>query len=100
MEKKKKIFVSIPYTGHEREFPARCIRAHERYDENGDVLTPIDIIEDDTTPYNVCMGMTIAELLSCDLVIFADGWHESKGCQLEHRAAEIYGIECMTDAKI
>ena len=36
------------------------------------------------------MGNDIAALLECDAVLFLEGWQVSKGCQLEHKAAELY----------
>lgn len=97
----KKIFVSIPYTGHEAEFPERCRKAHERYDSKDvKVFTPKDVIQDSATPYNTCMGKTIEKILECDEVIFADGWADSRGCRMEHFACENYGIPYRTDVKI
>lgn len=94
------IFVSIPYSGHEDVFPERCRKAHERHDSEGVVFTPQDIINDSSMPYSLCMGKTIERLLECNRVIFADGWADSRGCNLEHRCAEIYGIEISVDARI
>ena len=39
------------------------------------------------------MGEGIAKVLECDSILMCDGWEYSKGCQLEHRAAELFDIE-------
>lgn len=39
------------------------------------------------------MGRDIEQLLMCDAAYFCEGWHESKGCNVESYIAEIYGIK-------
>lgn len=97
----KWIYVSIPYTGHEAEMPARCKAAHERYDAPGVVVwTPRDVIKDSATPYECCMGKCIETEMQCDEVIFANGWAESRGCTLEMNACQVYEIDWKVDAKL
>lgn len=97
----KKMFVSIPYTNHEAEFPERCKRAHERHDSiDVKVFTPKDVIPDSATPYSTCMGKTVEKILECDQVIFADGWADSKGCRTEHFVCANYDIPYFVDVKI
>lgn len=97
----KKIFISIPYTDHQAEFPGRCQAAHEKYDaKDVRVFTPKDVIPDSATPYNTCMGKTIEKILDCDEVIFADGWAESKGCRDEHYICVNHDIPHFVDVMI
>ena len=97
----KWIYVSIPYTDHENEMPARCMAAHERYDAPGvQVWTPRDVIKDSATPYEACMGKCIEKEMQCDEVIFANGWSESKGCTLEMNVCQVYGIAWKVDARL
>ena len=97
----KKIFVSIPYTDHQAEFPERCAMAHKRYDAKDTVVfTPKDVVRDSATPYACCMGKTIEKILECDEVIFADGWADSRGCRLEYYACVNYDIPHFVDVKI
>lgn len=97
----KWIYVSIPYTGHETEMPARCKAAHERYDAPGVVVwTPRDVIKDSATPYECCMGKCIEKEMQCDEVIFANGWAESRGCTLEMNTCHVYCIDWKVDAKL
>ena len=41
----------------------------------------------------VFYGEDIAKVLESDAILMCDGWEHSKGCQLEHRAAELFDIE-------
>ena len=39
------------------------------------------------------MGDCIKLVLTCDAIMLDHGWLQSKGCNLEYRAAKIYGKE-------
>ena len=39
------------------------------------------------------MGDCIALVMTCDAIMLDHGWLQSKGCNLEYRAAKIYGKE-------
>lgn len=96
-----KIYISIPISGYDE--------TQQRYHANHiadsiralghEVVTPFDLpsaLSDgasDKEKYATYMGSDIRELLLCDAVFFVFGWQTSKGCLLEHRAAEIYGIK-------
>ena len=95
-----RLYVSIPYTGHEKEFPERCRKAHEKYDREYKVITPADVIRDSSTPYETCMGKCLEALLTCQYAVFSKGWDESRGCRLEHSACDIYGIRIIYNAGI
>lgn len=38
-----------------------------------------------------CLGFALSVMSEADLVYFADGWKESRGCKIEHLCAEKYG---------
>jgi hypothetical protein len=90
-----KVYISLPITGQERSAKIRSGKAKRRL-EGCDGITAV-------TPFEVCdgivgeadyaeyMGRDIAALLRCDAVCFLSGWQNSKGCVLEHHAAEVYG---------
>lgn len=90
-----KVYISIPITGrplHEAKCQAEVIKA--KLVHNGhECITPFDVCPDPDKPYNYYMGRDIEALLGEDIdaVVFGEGFHDSKGCSLEHAAAQIYG---------
>lgn len=100
MDKRIKLYVSIPYTGYEDNFEVRCKDAKAKYSMDYLVVTPKDVIRDSATPYETCMGKCIEALLMCDEAVFADGWADSRGCNLEMQACIIYNKPYKTDSKI
>lgn len=96
-----KLYVSLPITGKKiDEIKKKCDAAKLMYSEQWDVITPLDIITDQDTPYEECMGECIKVLLKCDAALFLSGWSESKGCNLEFNTCLIYGITTLTDGRI
>lgn len=41
------------------------------------------------------LGTAISLMSSADVVFFAKGWENSRGCKIERQVAESYGIECV-----
>ncbi len=37
------------------------------------------------------MGACVQEVMDCDAIILDEGWESSKGCQVEHHVARVYG---------
>lgn len=87
-----KIYISLPISGRDiEEVEARCIFATGVIEKKGHTaVSPLYVSPDPDAPYSVHMGNDIAALLECDAVLFLEGWQVSKGCQLEHKAAELY----------
>lgn len=46
------------------------------------------------------MGRCIELVLTCDAIYLDHGWLQSKGCNLEYRAAKIYGLEIYEHDKL
>ena len=92
-KKSMKIYISLPISGRDiEEVEARCVFATGVIEKKGHTaVSPLEVSPDTDAPYSTHMGNDIAALLECNAVLFLDGWQESKGCQLEHRAAELYG---------
>lgn len=44
------------------------------------------------------LAQSIAALAMADALYCVKGWHEARGCRLEHDIAEAYGIEIITDS--
>ena len=90
-----KLYISIPISGrplHEAKYQAECIKA--KLTEHGhECITPFDVCSEPDKSYGYYMGRDIEALLADDIdgVVFGRGFHNSKGCRLEHAAAEIYG---------
>jgi hypothetical protein len=57
-----------------------------------DVINPVDINPDTTTPYNECLRNDLKELLNCDTIAMLDGWMDSNGAHLEMHIAHRVGI--------
>lgn len=94
-----KIYVSLPITGHdlaEVKKRADIIKQFLSSDWN-EVVTPFDICSDTDKTYSYYMGRDIEALLDCDAIFMANGWEGSKGCNLEHSAAVIYGKHIFTE---
>ena len=59
-------------------------------------INVVNPIERENAPDNAgrlwYLGQAISDLARCDLVIFARGWENSKGCCVEREAVRQYGI--------
>ena len=42
-----------------------------------------------------CLGKSIELLSTADLVVFEEDWDSYRGCKIEHRCAEEYGLKIM-----
>ena len=104
--KRKRIYISIPISGHDLEEvkeKARDIREWVLWNEFGvergfhrqDVITPFDVYSEPDKPNSYYMGKYIEALLGCDAIYLCEGWQNSKGCMAEFEVARIYGKEVM-----
>jgi len=90
-----KLYISIPISGRpllEAKYQAEVIKA-KLTPHGHECITPFDVCPESGKSYGYYMGRDIEALLADDIdgVVFGRGFHNSKGCQLEHAAAEIYG---------
>lgn len=106
MNKTIKVYVSLPITGQENTVMERCLKAKLQIemlfataDTKGyelEVVFPKDVDkigtpeQDNTKPLSYWIGEDIKLLMDCDAVYFCKGNGKSRGCQLEHRCADIY----------
>ena len=104
--KRKRIYISIPISGHDiEEVKAKAIDIIERllWDvfelkkgrNRPDIITPFDVCHEPDKPYSYYMGKDIEALLECDAIYLCEGWQNSKGCMAEFEVARIYGKEIM-----
>lgn len=96
------VYISLPITGHDIEqVEASCIYASAVLKKKGHTpVSPLALDHQDPEFYEAVIGTDITALLCCDAVLFMDGWETSKGCRLEHAAAEIYGKEIWYDEEL
>jgi len=100
-----KVYISVPINGRKEEtLLEKRIKAIE-YSEKikgelvlsgYDAITPFDVCCKDADE-NECIGKDITALLNSDAIYLCAGWRNSKGCQLELLAAQIYGKEIIKD---
>lgn len=43
------------------------------------------------------LGQSLMYMSYCDAVYFCKGWDKTRGCILEHKAAEAYGLELICE---
>ncbi|MCM1337718.1 MAG: DUF4406 domain-containing protein [Candidatus Amulumruptor caecigallinarius] len=89
-----KIYISLPITGHDiaqcRALAADVARIVTKRGHRA--VTPFDVCPEADRPYSYYIGKDIAALLECDAALFIGNWAKSKGCSLEYKCAQIYGI--------
>jgi hypothetical protein len=96
-----KVFISQPMNGltdsqikQERE---RVIKSLPDYGYSLDEITVIDSYIDEDAPDNVNSGLwylskSIELLANADLAVFAKGWENARGCQIEFECVDKYGL--------
>ncbi len=97
-----KVYISLPITGHPiDEARQKAERAKQQLSDMGhEPVSPLDVSPDADATYAEHMGNDIAALLTCDAVLFLDGWGASRGCNLEMEAAKIYGKEIIYEYQL
>ena len=94
--KRKRIYISIPISGHDlEEVKAKARNIREWVSHWYDAITPFDVCSEPDKPYSYYMGKDIEALLECDAIYLCEGWQNSKGCMAEFEVARIYGKEIM-----
>ena len=100
----KKIFISQPMNGLS---DLQIIKDRERvivglYNEGykPDEITIIDTYIEENAPDNVnsglwYLGKSLELLADADIAVFAKGWRNARGCQIEFKCAADYGISCI-----
>ncbi len=96
----KKLFISQPMRGKtdkqiklEREDAIAKAK-----DVLGEEVEIIDSYFEEYNPNNGCIPMkylakSIELLADADIVYFANGWQDARGCKIEHDCAVAYGID-------
>lgn len=94
-----KVFISQPMAG----IPDEKVKA--KRDEICEKLKEMHIevissfIEGDNHESNhlpvYYLGRSIQMMAEADAVLFVDGWLDARGCMLEHKICEVYGIKIL-----
>lgn len=92
-----KVYISLPISGYDIEERKAVANAAKQWlsEMEKEVITPFEVCDTPGLQYAHCMGRDIEALLGCDLAVFLPGWRDSRGCCLEHHAAEIYNLAIM-----
>lgn len=92
----KRVYLSGPMTGiPDFNFPAFNAEASRLRALGYDVVNPVDINPDTTTPYNECLRNDLKALLTCDTIAMLPGYGASRGACLELSVARRIGMEVM-----
>lgn len=101
-EKTMKVFISQPMNGRtdeeikaERKTITDAIKAE--YGEDTEIIDSFfEGAPHDAKPVWF-LGKSLEKLSTADAAFFADGWQNKKGCYIEHKVCELYGIEIVRD---
>lgn len=94
-----KVFISQPMRGKtDEEILKERSEAIEKVKDivNEDVEIIDSFIKND--PKDVkntalwCLGHSLKFLASADVAYFVNGWHDARGCRIEHECAKAYGV--------
>lgn len=101
----RKLFISMPMRGLSTEEIKKKMLENKKLVEEilGEDLYLIDSVFD-TAPggfINIpvwCLGESLKKLAQADIVFFADGWKDARGCKIEHEVAKQYSIPMIEPA--
>lgn len=87
----KKIYISVPITGHETVARERADLLKGYLSRQGyEVVSPFDIYSGENAVYEDHICNDLREMLKCDAIFFCKGWQDSLGCKIEHDTARNY----------
>lgn len=96
----KKVFISQPMNGKTDEeiLSVRCnalsVAEFQMQDSVEEVDSFFQDVPSDAAPLWF-LGESLKKLADADVVFFAKGWQNARGCRIEHEAAVAYGIEVL-----
>lgn len=88
-----KVYIAGPmshYAGH--NFEAFNVAAYSLAIAGFEVMNPVDINPDASTPWSACLKQDLPRLLDCEAVAVLPGWELSRGACLEVHVAKAVGI--------
>lgn len=92
-----KIFISLPMRGRtDEEISVEINRIHSKYGKNDtefiDSFIEKDIKDGYKTISLAYLARSLDLMAKADMVVFAKGWKEARGCKIEHQCAVDYEI--------
>jgi uncharacterized protein DUF4406 len=97
----KRVYISGPMRGiPDLNFPAFNTEAARLRALGFEVVNPVDINPDPSTPIHQCLRNDLIGLMSCDMLALLEGWQRSEGAHLEMHVAHRVGIEVVIAADI
>lgn len=99
----KKLFISQPMNGKTdmEILEERTVAIHKAKEILGEGVEVIDTFytdfNQDTKPLEY-LARSISDLAKADIVYFAVGWEDRRGCKIEYECATQYGIPTITDS--
>ena len=89
---KKSVYIFFRVKGH-RKLLCELIRFWHPDVRPAEVVTSFDVCPiDEQIEESTAMGRCVSLVMTCDAIWMDGHWNESKGCRLEHRTAELYGL--------
>ena len=94
----KKVFMSVPMKGYsDEDIRRRMDEIKENIRGRYKDVEFIDSMVHQDPPAGVnvptwYLSESIAHLAQADLIYFGEGWKDARGCRIEHRIAEEYGV--------
>lgn len=87
------IYLSGPMTGlPELNFPAFAKWAAYLREQGHSVVSPHELVPDNTKSWAECMRIDLMALLKCHAIYLLPGWDKSRGALLEHHIAHALGM--------
>ena len=92
----KRIYIAGPMSGHENlNFQAFHAAAAKLRAAGHDVVNPAEINPDPLMEWKLCMRTDIAYLVTCDTIYLLQGWHNSRGANIEYTLARSLEMDVM-----
>lgn len=101
----KEVMVSQPMAGktledliRARQQAVSCVKGKDvkfidtLYSEDNNRIG-VHLADSCKNPALAYLGLSLLDMANCDTVVFAKGYNDSRFCQIEHLAAEKYGLE-------
>lgn len=103
--KKVKVFISQPMNGKTNEEILKArgeaeLKVSDMISEECEFIDSfIDNHDKKSADCNPLwyLGKSIEKLSEADVVFFASGWEQTRGCQIEHQCAELYGYKIIDE---